>query len=383
MKRTGRGRFVTKARIAINALIMDKRKAGIGNYAFHLLQAMNRLSHGLEADVYIQRQMQEYFPSEGTMRFLPCPDFKGSRDRILYEQFRLPREYLRQNYTIVHFLDYMSPLTPMKAKKVVTIHDLSYFVYPEFFTTGSRLMKQFLTGPSVRSAARVICVSNNTKNDVQRLYHVPDKLKVTHLGVDPDCSVWDAAGEQEILRKYGIRGSYIMHTGTLEPRKNTAALVRAFCAAVRKGDLPQSLVLCGKPGWKYEGIFQEIEHSGLKDRILITGYVPDEELPVLFHHADAFVYPSLYEGFGLPPLEAMVHGTPVICSFASSLPEVTGDAALTFPPRDEEKLAELIIRIIKEPGIREELRQKGFKQALKFTWEKTAEKTMDVYRELV
>jgi len=384
--------MMDKVRIAIDALIMDKRKAGIGNYAFHLLQEMNKLSHGLDMDVYIQRQMHPYFQSGGTMRFLSCPDFKGSRDRILYEQFHMPREYGRRGYSIVHFLDYLSPIAPIRSQKVVTIHDLSYFVYPEFFTTGSRLLKQLLTGPGIRSAVRVICVSNHTKSDVQRLYHTADKVRVIPLGVEPDPSVQNGIrdgkaesneAEGKALDRYGIRGSYILYTGTLEPRKNIAALVRAFRIAVEKGNIPQSLVLCGKPGWKQEGIYREIEASGLRGRILLTGYVPDEELPVLFRHADAFVYPSLYEGFGLPPLEAMAHGVPVICSNVSSLPEVAGDAALTFSPEDEEMLAAHIIRLMNEPGLREELRQRGYRQASRFTWEKTARSTIEVYRELL
>jgi len=369
-------------RIAINALIMDRRKAGIGNYAFHLLQELNRLSHGLNIDVYIQQQMKPFFPSNEPMHFLPCPDFKSSGDRILYEQCHMPHEYRKQGYSVVHFLDYLTPLLPIGSQKVVTIHDLSYFVYPEFFTTGSRLLKQFLTGPGIRGASRVICVSGHTGGDVTRRYHAADKVRVIPLGVEPNPGN-AGRGDAEILCHYGITGNYILSAGTLEPRKNITTLVRAFRIAAEKGGIPQSLVLCGKPGWKPEEMDREIEASGLKGRIVRTGYVPDEALPALFRHADAFVYPSLYEGFGLPPLEAMAHGVPVLCSNASSLPEVVGDAALTFPPRDEEMLSSLLIRLLNEPELQQELIRKGYRRASLFTWEKTAQATINVYRELL
>ncbi len=369
-------------RIAINALIMDRRKAGIGNYAFHLLQELNRLSHGLNIDVYIQQQMKPFFPSNEPMHFLPCPDFKSSGDRILYEQCHMPHEYRKQGYSVVHFLDYLTPLLPIGSQKVVTIHDLSYFVYPEFFTTGSRLLKQFLTGPGIRSASRVICVSGHTGGDVTRRYHAADKVRVIPLGVEPDPGNPEG-NDAETLDRYGITGGYILYTGTLEPRKNITTLVRAFRIAAEKGEIPQSLVLCGKPGWKPEKMDREIEASGLKDRIIRTGYVPDGALPALFRHADVFVYPSLYEGFGLPPLEAMAHGVPVLCSNASSLPEVVGDAALTFSPRDEEMLSSLLIRLLNEPKLQQELIRKGYRRASLFTWEKTAQATIEVYRELL
>lgn len=374
---------MVKSRIAINAVIMDKRKAGIGNYAFHLLREISMLSHGLNIDIYIQQHMKPYFRDNDSMRFIPCPDFKSSRDRIFYEMFSLPQYYRENRYSLIHFVDYLSPIVPLKAKKVVTIHDLSYFVFPEFFTTGSRLMKQLLTGPGVRSAARVICVSDHTKRDVERLYQEHEKLRVIHLGVESGVFPRDEDREKEVLNKYGISGRYIMSAGTLEPRKNIAALVRAFRTAVEEADIPHSLVLCGKPGWKYDEIYKEINNSGLKSRIIVTGYVQEDELSVLFYNADAFIYPSLYEGFGLPPLEAMACGVPVICSSAASLPEVVGNAALTFAPKNEEMLASHIIHLIGDPDLQKELKQRGCIQASKFTWQETARKTISVYKELI
>ena len=374
---------MSKYCIAINALIMDNKKAGIGNYAFNLLQEMLKFPSDFIIDIYIQDHMSSQFNSTENMHFIKCPNFESSRDRILYEQLKLPHLYRQYDYSLIHFMDYMSPILPIKSKKVVTIHDLSYFIYPEYFTIGSRYMKQFLTGPSIRSADRVICVSYNTKNDIQKRYKLSDKLRVIHLGVEPIEKTVNKDKGREILKKYGINGSFIMYTGTLEPRKNVETLISAYHSAVKEGNIIQDLVLCGKPGWKYEGIYNEIKNSGLSERIILTGYVPSDDLSIIFDNADVFVYPSLYEGFGLPPLEAMAHGVPVICSNSSSLPEVVGEAALTFSPEDKEALTALMIKLLEDTNLRSELVEKGYNRASLFTWENTVNKTYKVYEELL
>lgn len=369
-------------RIAINATIMDRYKAGIGNYAFNLLQGLTKLSIEFQIDVYIQEHMSSYFDSTHGIQFISCPNFTSSGRRIMYEQLMLPSIYKSNQYSMVHFLDYMSPVLPIMAKKVVTIHDLSYYIYPQFFTTGSRLIKQILTKPSLRSADRIISVSQNTCNDIKRLFNITDKLEVIHLGVDTK-KAYNAINDKTILDKYDINSSYIMYAGTLEPRKNVETLIRAYSIAVKKGNIKEKLVLCGKAGWKYKGIYDEIENTGIKDNIIITGYVPDNELSELFSNAKAFIYPSIYEGFGLPPLEAMLHNIPVICSNVSSLPEIVGDAALTFPPKDYNKLADLIIAVLKDESLSLDLKGKGYKRASAFTWEKTAKQTLRVYEDVL
>lgn len=373
--------------IAIDALIMDRNKAGIGNYAFHIIKALQEAHCDLLIDVYMQQHMIQYFKSSPNMNFIPCPDFMSSRKRILYQQIQMPKLYNSKKYSLVHFLDYMVPLFGVKAKKVVTIHDLSYFIYPEFFTAGSRLIKQLLTGPGIKRADRVICVSENTKKDVQRLFGAGNKLRVTHLGVEQyglsSVNNPDNGTNHRVLDKYGINGNFILYAGTLEPRKNVEALIRAYKTAVSEHRISHKLVLCGKPGWKYEGIYSQIKDSGLSDNIILTGYVPEDELSCIFKAADAFVYPSLYEGFGLPPLEAMAHGVPIICSDVSSMPEVVGDAALTFPPGDVEMLSRHIIRLLGDDNLRSGLIEKGRCRASMFTWKKTAVDTLKVYNELL
>jgi len=187
------------------------------------------------------------------------------------------------------------------------------------------------------------------------------------------------AARSYILHQYGIKDPFILYVGTLEPRKNIPTLIHAF-AKVKKDGFPQKLLLIGGKGWKYEEIFSAINELSLTDQILIPGYVPDEDLVYFYNVADLFVYPSLYEGFGLPPLEAMACGTPVITSNKSSLPEVVGDAALLVDPLDVRALAGAIERVLANEELRAQLSERGLKRAKFFSWKKTAERTWEVYR---
>lgn len=383
-------------KLAVNALIMDERKAGIGNYAFQLFKAMENIPLDFQVDVHIQGHMKKYFKDRPNLRFIPHRDFKSSRDRILYEQLIMPRIYNREGYGVVHFVDYLSPFLPIKAKRLFTFHDLAYFKLPQFFTLGSRLIKQFFTGWGVRRASGIICVSQNTRKDLLEKYPFLDKdiVNVIHLAGESSLDVEDKQNtenkdeqtvnyDQNILKKYGIYSRFILAVGTLEPRKNYEVLVEAYRELINRSDIPHKLVICGKKGWKYDGILDKLNHPDLKERVIITGYVPHGLLPVFYRQADLFVYPSLYEGFGLPPLEALSHGVPVITSNAASLPEVVGDAALTFEPDDVRKLTGLMLRVLKDDKLRSFLKEKGPERAKKFSWKITAEKTVEVYRHLL
>jgi len=383
-------------KLAVNALIMDDRKAGIGNYAFQLFKAMENIPIDFQVDVHIQEHMEKYFTGKPNLRFISHRDFKSSRERIMYEQLRMPHIYNKEGYKLVHFVDYLSPLLPIKARRLFTFHDLAYFKLPQSFTLGSRLIKQFFTGWGVRRASGVICVSHNTRKDLLEKYPFLDKdiVNVIHLAGETSPGIEDKQStgnkdeqtvndDQNILKKYGIYSRFILAVGTLEPRKNYEVLVEAYKELVSRSDISHKLVICGKKGWKYDGILDKLNHPSLKERVIITGYVAQELLPVFYRQADLFVYPSLYEGFGLPPLEALSHGVPVITSNVASLPEVVGDAALTFKPDDVRELADLMLRVLKDDKLRNSLREKGPEQAKKFSWRTTAEKTIEIYRQLL
>lgn len=297
----------------------------------------------------------------------------------------MPFIYNKEGYSAVHFVDYLSPLLRINAKRLFTFHDLAFFKMPDSFTLGSRLIKQIFTQWGVKRADSIICVSHNTRNDLLEKYPFlgKNRVKVIHLAGEPSVSDNKTKDSTNTLKEYGIYGKFILAVGTLEPRKNIGVLVDAYRKLIKSQDIPHKLVICGKKGWKYDGIMAKINQPDLKDRVIITGYVPHDLLPVLYKHADLFVYPSLYEGFGLPPLEALAQGVPVITSDAASLPEVVGDAALIFQPHDVDRLAELIIKVLKDEKLRDSLREKGPQRAAQFSWKTTADKTIQVYRQLL
>jgi glycosyltransferase involved in cell wall biosynthesis len=219
-----------------------------------------------------------------------------------------------------------------------------------------------------------------TKCDlIERYGTEPDKITVVYPGYDE--ATFQPVRDEEVIEavkaRYGIAGDYILFVGTLQPRKNLIRLVKAF-ADCRSPIADCRLVIAGKKGWLYQEIFRRVEELGLEKKVVFTGYVPEGDLPALLSGAHLFVFPSLYEGFGLPVLEAMACGTPVVCSNASSLPEVAGDAALMVDPLDVEGLATAMERVLSDEELRAELTERGFKQARKFSWERCARETLAV-----
>lgn len=271
-------------------------------------------------------------------------------------------------------------LIPPRGRRplVVTVLDLAFLLFPQYFSRRLRLTAGRGLRRAVRDADAFITISEHTGQDLMRLLDVAsDRIHVIPLAADRR---FVPVENPEVPAKYGVDTPYVLYVGTLEPRKNLILLLRAF-ATVKGTEV--KLVLAGTKGWLYEDIFATVQSLGLGSRVIFTGFVPDEDLPALISAAQAFVYPSVYEGFGLPVLEAMKCGTPVITTNISSLPEVAGNAAITVSPDDVEGLSRAIQRLLAEPGLRTELREKGFEQAARFSWAKTAEQTVEVYREVL
>jgi glycosyltransferase involved in cell wall biosynthesis len=238
---------------------------------------------------------------------------------------------------------------------------------------------------TAKKAARIATVSEYSRQDLLNIYKLtPEKVAVTYNGIGssfvPRPAVPNEA--EEIRRRFGVSRDFLLAVGSLQPRKNLVRLIRAY-ARLRgeREDFSPQLVIVGRKLWLASEIFDEVKRQRWADDVILTGYVTDADLPALYRAARAFVYPSLFEGFGLPPLEAMACGTPVVTSDVSSLPEVAGDAALLIDPNDERALADALIEIVNNEGLRAELREKGIAQAKKFTWREAAEKTLSLYRE--
>ena len=269
-----------------------------------------------------------------------------------------------------------------RVPSVVTAHDLGYLHYPDKHPLAARLYLNWSTRHSTRAARRVIAVSQATAHDLHALNGVPqEKIRVVHSGVDETLRpVTDARELAQLKARLGIRGPYILHVGSLQPRKNLVRLIEAFDRI--KDVLPGlTLVLAGRPGWNYQPIYDRVRTLGLAERVLLPGFVADDDLAALYSGAEVYAFPSLYEGFGFPALEAMACGTPLVCAGTSSLPELVGNAALTFPPTDVGSLAEALQRVLTDRALRAQLIERGFARVQLFSWEQAARETLAVLAE--
>lgn len=270
-------------------------------------------------------------------------------------------------------------------KTVITIHDLAYRHYPEAANPYMlRLLSRHLNRHAQRADA-VLTDSHHARRDIVEFLDVPaEKVVVAHPGVGPEFRpVEDRRNREGVRGKYGLPERFLLFVGTVEPRKNLEILVRAFDRMLCDEEVPHSLVIAGGKGWRDAGIRRAIEGVRDRTRVVCTGYVDDRDLPALYSLADVFVLPSLYEGFGLPVLEAMACGTPVVASQAASLPEVVGEAGLLFDPHSAEALAEALLHVVREETLRRSLAAAGLQRVRHFTWEQTARRVLEVLEAVV
>ena len=319
-------------------------------------------------------------------------------DNVKLKDFRIPNRiffalarYLNQPkidkllngidvYFNPHF--FVAPLTN-KCKKVITFHDLSFEHYPEFFSWGKRAWQIFLmnTRKEAEKADKIIAVSQSTKNDLINLYKIKEeKIEVIYSGVGNEFEpiIGNALLLNNIREKYNLPEKFILYFGTIEPRKNLIGLINAF--ELLKNE-EYKLVIAGTKGWLYQDIFKAAYQSKKRDKIIFTGFVEEKDKPYLYNLAHTFVYPSFFEGFGFPPLEAMACGIPTITSINSSLPEIVGDAGLMINPKSIDELAWAMEIVLSDNALRESLINKGLKQAQKFSWQKCAKETLRVLLE--
>lgn len=288
---------------------------------------------------------------------------------------------------------FFSPYFPIPERRtfkgILTIHDLIPLRYPELFVN-ERVFDYFNEElrDNIKKVDHIIAVSDSTKKDIIDFYDVPEsKISVTHLGVNKffldELKKINYQAVTDVLNKLKIVEPFILSVCTLEPRKNLSRVLKAFELVQERTRESLQLVLVGSVGWKIDTLFEEIKNSKYMENIVLTGFISDQELSILFSKTQLFIYPSLYEGFGLPVLEAMAHGAPVLTSNVSSLPEVGGDAVLYCDPYSIEEMAVNIEKVIFSRELNEELRGKGKVRAKRFTWKNTAEKTMGVFEKVI
>ncbi len=370
------------------ALEETYRGAGINWYIHNLLTHLPRVDRDNRYTAFIG---DGRFTSSGLALKLSRLPTSRPVVRIFWEQVVQPFALQKERVDLLHALAFVTPLlSPCPA--VVTIYDLSFLLYPESFKRFKRFYLGLFTRLSARRARRIIAISKSTKRDVVRLLGVPpEKVEVIYCGID---EAFRPLAEDQVAAfrsKRGLPERFILFVGTIEPRKNLTTLLEAYAVfrrdvrdqeiGNRKSEIENlHLVIGGAKGWFYEDVFARVEELGLEGQVMFPGYIPVSELPLWYNAAELFVYPSLYEGFGLPPLEAMACGTPVVTANTSSLPEVVGEAGLTVDPLDVEGLAEAMRRVLDDEALRQEMRKRGLQRAKGFSWTKTAQETVQVYR---
>ena len=372
-------------RIGIDYTPALRQRAGVGRYTRGLVRALAAID---------QRNEYVLLAAAGGLemaaeRPLPGDNFRERRIplsdhflTILWHRLRLPLpvEFLIGRIDVFHSTDFVLP--PLwHGHSLVTVHDLSFIRHPE---CADRDLREYLcqvVPRSVRRADIVLADSQSTKRDIVELLGVdPAKVRVVYAGVDDRfIPIEEEEKQREVRDKYRLDFPFVLNLSTLEPRKNQVRLIEAYGLLSERKAIPQRLVLAGGKGWLYKGIFRRVEELKLTDRVYFPGFIPEEDLPTLYSLADVFVFPSLYEGFGLPPLEAMACGTPVVASDVASLPEMIEEAGILVPPDDVEALASAIELLLEDEDLRKDLIAKGLLRARSFSWERAAEGLLEIY----
>ena len=370
--------------IVVDVSAAVHRRAGLGRYAESLVRALSaNIPEGLS--LFYNRE-QGIAPLEG-LDHLPSKTvslgYKPWRMAVwLGQMARIPFNRLVPGATLYHATEHL--LMPLRGvRTAMTVHDLIFRRLPEHHKALNRWYLNWTMPLYCRRADHIIAVSEATRRDLVLAYHLPpEKITVIHEAAAPHFQPQSEEAQSRARRTYGLPERYLLYVGTIEPRKNLDRLLAAWAPLYQSGDCP-ALVIVGRRGWLSDGFFAALEACPARAGVLLTGYVPDADLPAIYSAATAFVFPSLYEGFGLPPLEAMACGTPVICSNVSSMPEVVGDAALLIDPDDVPSLQHALRRIIGESDLACELRAAGVSRAAAFSWRRVADETIAVYQHLL
>lgn len=386
---TGTGKvYGAPMRITIDYTSAIAQSAGIGRYTRSLVAALASVDRGDQFALYTSEAPGAAMevPSAPRMRMYAARVGRhalGNRAMtVLWHRARvpLPVEVFAGRSDVFHAPDFSLAPT-LWGRRVVTIHDLAYRLLPECALPSLVRYLDRVVPRAVRAADRVIAVSRRTADDLVTQLGVPaHKVSVIHLGVDAAFRPRPAPDARAALdARYGLCHPLVLAVGTIEPRKNYARLIEAFVLASQRAEGPRMLAIAGRDGWLYEAVYAAIARRGVADAVRMLGYVPEAELPLLYNAADVVAVPALYEGFGIPVLEAMASGIPVLCSHAGALPEVAGDAALLVAPKDTAALADGLARLTADVNLRQTLRRRGLARASMFTWEAAARAHVALY----
>lgn len=356
-----------------------EKRVGISEYAFQILTYLYQFrkegKNDYEFVIYLKLEPSSSFPEETSWWH-----YKIVKPVKLWTQIGLPLSLFLSPkrpdvfLTLTHYAPRFSPVPT-----IVSVMDLSYLHFPETFKKNDLYQLTQWTKYSVEKAARVITISQSSKDDIIKYYKQPfEKISVVHLGLKKLSMDKKSAD----LKDFGVTGKFILFVGTLQPRKNITRLIEAYSSLSSEMKEEYQLVIIGKKGWLYDEILAAPQKYGVKTRVLFLDYVTDGQLPYFYKSAEVFVLPSLYEGFGLPVLEAMRYGCPVITSNVSSMPEAGGDAAEYVDPESVESIKDVLTKVLSDKKLRERMIEKGQEHYKKFTWEKAAGEVLSVIKEV-
>jgi glycosyltransferase involved in cell wall biosynthesis len=379
-------------KIGFDITTLSMPRTGIGQYQYNLLSALFKIDHENQYNLYAFN-LRDNAKYSGLDFEIPFGNVRMHAykipQRLITAWWMMVRWPLLENITEKCDLYQISEICqqPTHAKTVAFIHDITTILYPQYHLIKNKILYHYRFKNIKKYANAVLTNSENTKRDVIERIGIPaERIFVTPFGVHERFKHFDdSEGRivvQKVMKKYGIEEPYICYLGTIEPRKNLNNLLKAFYELKHQEKIPHKLALIGKDGWFYEEIYRKIEELGLGGDVVRTGFVSDEDVPYLLNGAEVFVYPSFYEGFGLPVLEAMACGTPVVTSSGSSLSEVGGNAVKYVNPMSHSEIAGRILEFIKSSEEREKFSQMGIERAKHFTWKKCAIETLKIYKSI-
>jgi glycosyltransferase involved in cell wall biosynthesis len=371
-------------RICLNASPAVHHIAGLGRYTQELMAALLEVDSENEYVAFYNRPGEALVdpPLDRLPHLTTNLATKPWRMSALVAHFaRISQDQLFPGIDLFHATDHLLPRLT-RIKSVFTLHDLVFRFYPHTHKTLNRWFLTLMMPRFLAAADAVIAVSESTKKDAIQAYGLDEaKITVIYEGVSDHFRRVSPEAISAVRHKYSLPEQFFLTVATIEPRKNLTLLLEAYHTL--RNDSSPGLVIVGRKGWLYSGFFDRLHELGLENDVVFPGFVPDEDLPALYSAADVFVFPSLYEGFGLPVVEALACGTPVVTSNAASLPEVAGDAALLVDPSSVGELVRAVRDVQRNQELREELRARGPRQAAKFSWQRAARETLAVYRSLV
>ena len=370
-------------KIGIDARLYGPISKGIGRYLQELISYLEKLDQNNEYVIFLySKNFDEYQPQNPRFKKVLAP----YRWYSLAEQFKMPKLIEKEKIDLMHFPHFNVPLF-YKKPFILTIHDLILTKFPSkrastkgFLTYWLKNLFYKLTIKSaLKRAKKIMAVSKHTKDDIVQQFGIkPEKIEVIYLGLTKLPQTGENSNDKKVIIDYNININlpYILYVGNAYPHKNLEKLISTF---TKLEDL--QLVLVGKIDYFYKRLQSLSEKLGLEKKVLFLGYVPDEKLAVLYKNAKAYIFPSLYEGFGLPPLEAMSFGIPVVSSNASCLPEILEQAALYFKPKNNDEMIEKINQVVTDEDLRQKLINQGFEQIKKYNWSDCSQKTLDIYNQ--